>query len=152
MNVVELKKLYSKKDKMHNFNHIIRIEKNSNLIKRDYKNIDDNLLKFLILFHGLKEYVKTNQNKFGKYYVQSLYRSHNKPKRAEEKIVFDANLLDNLGETGIKKALYVGKLKKRSKKSTFEYIKKNIKKLKFYTKKGEEIGNKKIKEIGRKLK
>ena len=150
MNVEEIKRLYSKKDKMHNFSHIFRIRKNANKLSKGLK-IDKKLLNFLILFHGLKNYAKENKKDFDKKYVKSLLRYKN-PKEIEEKIIIDANTLDNIGKQGIKKALFVGRKIGRSDKKTFDYIKKNLKNLKFYTKMGKNSGKKQIKIMRKMLK
>ncbi len=150
--MIQIKKLYEKKDRMHNWNHILRIKKKANLIKKNYKKVDEKLLSFIINFHGLKNYVNKNKKKFNGDFVKSLIRSHRKPIKVEEKIVFDANMLDNVGEQGIRKALYVGKLKGRNKVKTYEYLKKNSSKIKFYTKKGKEIGKKDIEIMMEKIK
>jgi len=145
--LAEMKKLYNKKDKMHNFNHILRIKKNVDVLVKDYKKIDEKLLSFLILFHGLKDYVSKHRKEFPKAYIISLIRHSENPKLIEEKIVFDANMLDNVGKFGIKKALYFGNKIGRTRKQTFEYVKSNLGKIKFYTKEGNKIGKLKIVEM-----
>jgi len=152
MEIRKIKKLYFKKDKMHNWNHILRIRKRANLIKKDYKKVNEELLSFIINFHGLKDYINKNKKEFNINFIKSLIRSHRNPIRVEEKIVFDANMLDNTGNQGIKKAIYVGKLRGRNKNQTYEYLKKNLSKAKFYTKKGKEIGRKDIEIMRKKLK
>jgi hypothetical protein len=152
MKISKLKKLYSKKDKAHNWNHILRLKKRIKVLKKPYKNINENLLNFLVNHHGLKDYVKENKNQFDRSFVQALLRHHKNPKTSEEKIVFDANMLDNVGYSGIKKALNVGEDIGRSKKETFEYLKKNIQKVKFYTKRGKEMGKKEILIMKKRLK
>jgi len=151
MKISEIKKLYGSKDKMHDWNHIRRIKKNAELLKKGEK-ADEELLNFLINFHGLKDYVLLHKNEFEKNKVQSLIRSHKNPKLIEEKIVFDANTLDNLGVQGMKKALYVGRLKGRNKEDTFDYLRESLKRIKFYTKKGKEIGEREMKLMEEKLK
>ena len=136
---------------MHNWKHIKRIRKNAEIIKKFYKKIDENLLKFLISYHGLKDYVQKNKKKFDKEYIKSLFRSHKNPKMIEEKIVFDANMLDNVGKQGIKKALYVGKNLGRSKEDTFKFIKNEINKVKFYTKNGKKLGKKNIEYMKKRM-
>lgn len=140
----EIKKLYAKKDKMHNWNHILRLRKDVDILKKPYKDVNEDLLEFLIRFHGLKEYVTKNKTKFSKKYVDSLIRHNNSPKLIEEKLVFDANMLDNVGKQGIKKALAYGKQINRNKEDTFRYLKTNINKARFYTKLGKQLGNKQI--------
>ena len=144
MKLADIKKIYVKKDKMHNFNHILRIKRKIIILKRPYKNINLDLLNFLILFHGLKDYVKKNKNKFRKEYVSSLLRHSRTPKKLEEKLIFDANMLDNTGRAGIKKAMNYGKALGRSEKETMKYIKNNLHKVRFYTIEGRKIGRKRI--------
>ena len=145
MKINEIKNLYNKKDKMHNWEHILRIRKNVLILKKNCNNIDEDLLNFLVKFHGLKNYVVKNKTKFSKVYITSLLRHNKNPKRIEEKIVFDANLLDNVGLNGIKKAINFGRMIGRSEKETFDYLRENIKKVKFYTKIGKKEGRKQIK-------
>ena len=140
----EIRRLYAKKDKMHNWNHILRLRRNVNILKKSYKKLDEELLKFLVNFHGLKDYVKSNNDKFPKSYIKSLLRHNKKPKLIEEKLVFDANMLDNVGKQGIKKSLEYGKQIKRNKEDTFRYLRANINKARFYTKLGKQLGNKQI--------
>ena len=148
----KLKKLYSKKDPSHNWNHIIRIKKNAEKISKSYKSLDKKLLKFLIEFHGLKEYVEQNKKEFDKIFVKCLLRHNKNPKKIEEKIVHDANLMDNLGKHGIKKALGYGKIIKRDKKDTYEYLRRNTRNINFYTNEGKRIGKEQIKIMQRILK
>ena len=145
MKIKEIKQLYSGHDKMHNWSHILRIKRKVKLLRKDYKKIDEGLLKFLILFHGLKDYVRKNQKKFDKEYVKSLMRHYKNPKKIEEKLVHDANLLENVGRFGVKKALFVGKSMRENKEKTYSFLRQYIDKAKFYTKKGKEIGNKEVK-------
>ena len=124
---------------MHNWNHILRIKKAIKILKEPYKELDESLLKFLINFHGLKDYVKKNKEEFNKEYVKLLLRHNRKPVKIEEKLVFDANMLDNMGKQGIKKALAYGKAIGRSEEDSYKYLKKSLRKVKLYTKKGKEI-------------
>ena len=64
-----------------------------------------------------------------------------------EKLVYDANLLDNIGRHGIKKALYVGSKIGRKESETYKYLKNNLKKVKFYTKIGKKLGKKEAKTM-----
>jgi len=144
MEIQEIRRLYVKKDKMHNWNHILRLKRNVNILKKPYKDVNEDLLEFLIKFHGLKDYVTKNKTKFSKKYVNSLIRHNKSPKLIEEKIVFDANMLDNVGKQGIKKSLEYGKQINRKKEDTLRYLRANINKARFYTKLGKQIGNKQI--------
>ena len=134
--IVDLvKPLYSEKDSMHNFKHILRIKKRVNLYKKDYKKIDENKLLFLIYFHGLKEYVKKNKNMiigigFPKNYLDALYRHTKKPITIEEKLVSDANLWEAVGDFGIKKAFQVGKERNQTVNQTIKIMQNNVKKVK----------------------
>ena len=129
---------------MHNWNHILRIRRKVKILRKSYENIDEELLRFLILFHGLKDYVRKNQKKFDKEYIKSLIRHTKKPIKIEEKLIHDANLLENVGRFGIKKALFVGKLMRDNDEQTFSFLRKYIKKAKFYTKEGKKLGKEKI--------
>jgi len=150
MKIQEIKQLYSKKDKMHNWNHILRIKRKVRILRKDYKKIDEDLLKFLILFHGLKDYVGKNQKRFDKEYIKSLVRHTKDPIRIEEKIVHDANMIENVGKFGVKKALFVGGMMRDSQEQTFLFLRENLKNVKFYTKKGKGIGKKEV-EIMKKI-
>ena len=136
-----VKPLYKKKDKLHNFLHILKIKSNLKKLKPK-KNLDQNKLEFILYFHGLKDYVKQNEflitKKFdlSKSYLHALYRHTKNPKSIEEKLIHDANLLDNVGKAGLKKCTAYGKLIGRSKQDSIAYFKSAIKKVKFYTKQG----------------
>ena len=152
-----VKPLYKNKDSMHNFNHILRIQKKIRFLKKRYYKINKNKLKFLIYFHGQKEWANSNRKKllskgYPKEYLIALNRHTKKPKTIEEKLVSDANLLEAVGKFGIKKSLQVGKEIGRTRKETIEYMRKNIKKIKFYTKEGKKIGNPRIMTINEFLK
>ncbi len=147
-----VKPLYKNKDSMHNFKHILRIKKRVSFLRKNYKDIDENKLKFLIYFHGQKDWVNKNKKKilswgYPKKYIISLNRHTKNPKLIEEKLVSDANLLEAIGKFGIKKSLQVGKERERTKEETIDFMGKNIKKVKFYTIKGKKIGNKGIEII-----
>lgn len=146
LEVSDIRKLYNNKDKLHNFSHILRIKKYADFIKKNYK-VHEGLLRFILLFHGAKDYVIKNKEKFDSDYVKSLLRHNKNPIKIEEKIVHDANALDNIGNEGIKKALYAGKLKGRSIEKTKNYVRSELKKLKFYTKQGKEMSKNKIEVI-----
>ncbi len=148
MEVSDIRKLYNDKDKLHNFSHILRIKKYADVIKKNYK-VHEGLLRFILLFHGAKDYVVKNKDKFDSNYVKSLLRHNKNPQKIEEKIVHDANALDNIGKEGIRKALYVGKIKGRSVEETKDYVRKELKKLKFYTEEGREMAQDKFKIISK---
>lgn len=141
-----VKPLYAHKDSMHNFKHILRIKRRVNLYKKDYKKINEQKLKFLIYFHGLKEYVKQHEKEiismgFPKDWIEALYRHTKNPKTIEEKLVSDANLWEAVGKYGIRKAMQVGKERNQTMKRTLKIMQDNINKVKFYTSKGKEFGN-----------
>lgn len=141
----KIKSLYLKKDRTHNYNHILRLKRNVNVLKKQYKKLDEDLLNFLVNFHGLGDYIKGNKDKFPKNYIESFLRHNKKPKLIEEKLVFDANMLDNVGKQGIKKSLEYGKQINRTKEDTLNYLRANINQVKFYTKIGKQLGDKQIK-------
>ncbi|VVB78193.1 Uncharacterised protein [uncultured archaeon] len=138
------------KDSMHNFKHILRIKKKIILLKKPYKKINEEKLRLLIYFHGLKDWVNSN-NKiffklgFSKNDILLINRHTKNPKTIEEKLIYDANLLENVGKFGIKKALIVGGELGRTKNETINYISTNLKKVKFYTIIGKKLGNEEIK-------
>ena len=152
MKINQIRQLYSKKDKLHNWNHILKIKRDVQILRKGYSNINEDLLNFLIKFHGLKDYVLKNKNKFDKNLVIVLLRHNKNPKSIEEKLVFDANMLDNTGKEGIRKAIEVGKILGRSKEQTAKYLKKAIRNVRFYTKKGKILGKKKIDVMKKELK
>jgi|TARA_Y100000310_G_scaffold202064_1_gene202156 hypothetical protein len=144
-----VKPLYAKKDSMHNFHHIMRIKKKLTFLKKDYKKIEKERLNFLLYFHGLKGWVEKNKNKimdlgFDEEDINSLKRHTKNPKTAEEKLVHDANLLENVGRFGIQKSLIVGKKLGRTKEGTIDFLKENIDKVNFYTPTGKILGKKRI--------
>lgn len=124
-----VKSLYSKKDKEHNFKHILKIKKYVSKLKNDL-DVDENKLNFLIYFHGLKDYVKQNKNKLGikESWVRALLRHTKEPKSIEEKLVYEANRLTNTGKEGLKKCIAYGKSIGRSKKESIKYFRNKIKK------------------------
>jgi uncharacterized protein len=147
-----VKPLYMNKDSMHDLNHIQRIKRKIVFLKKPYKKINEKKLLTLIYFHGLKEWIKTNSKEFielgfSKNDILLINRHTQNPKTIEEKLVSDANLLEAVGDFGIKKALAVGKKIGRTRKETIDYIRNNINKVKFYTKTGKKLGNKGIKII-----
>lgn len=136
---------YANKDPMHNFSHILRIKRKVLILKKQYQSLDRELLIFLIYFHGLKKWTIKNKKKvlemgFNKKHIESLTRKNDIPKKQEEKIVCDANQLENVGKFGIKKALSLARYFKQTKKETAELQKKFISKYKFYTPLGKELG------------
>jgi HD superfamily phosphodiesterase len=153
MNLEEIKKLYAKKDSMHNWKHILRIQRNTKkILKRTKQKMDLDKLRFLINYHGLKEYVLKNKNKFTKEQIKSLLRHSKRPKIIEEKLVHDVNLLDNVGIRGIQKAFVVGKKIKRRREETLKYIQNNISKIKWYTLEGKRLGRIEIKMMKKAIK
>ena len=153
MRIIKIEKLvkpiYAKKDSMHNFHHIMRIKKKLTFLKRDYKKIDKEKLNFLLYFHGLKDWVEKNKDKilnlgFDEKDIKSLKRHTKNPKTPEEKLVHDANLLENVGRFGIQKSFTVGKKLGRTKKETIDFLKENIDKVNFYTPTGKRLGKKRI--------
>ncbi len=147
-----VKPLYAHKDSMHDFKHIIKIKKRVNLYKKDYKNINEQKLRFLVYFHGLKKYVKENKQKiidmeFPKDWINALYRHTKNPKTIEEKLVSDANLQEIVGKGGIKRTILVGRERNQTMKQTLKIMKDNINKARFYTKKGKELGEPGIKIV-----
>ncbi len=145
-----VKPLYNEKDKMHNFSHILRIKRKSNFLKKDYKNIDNNLLLFLIYFHGLKKWVIKNKKKvlefgFNETHIKSLTRKNDIPIKPEEKIICDANMLENVGNFGIKKAKILAKEFNQSQKEMLILAKMFQNKYRFYTPTGKKLGKKGIK-------
>lgn len=145
-----VKPLYNSKDSMHNFKHILKIKRKIVFLRRGYKHINKERLLVLVYFHGLKDWINSNNKKFfelgfSKKDILLINRHTKNPKTIEEKLVSDANLLEAVGKFGIKKALIVGKERGRTKEETIDYIAKNINKIKFYTKFGKKLGNKGIK-------
>tara|TARA_Y100000310_G_scaffold253790_1_gene260745 strand:- start:9240 stop:10160 length:921 start_codon:yes stop_codon:yes gene_type:complete len=138
---------YSEYDPMHNWKHIIRIKKKVIFLKKQYKNIDEKLLNFLILLHGGKSRdTKKKRKKIIEIgYSASWFKLINKPTTKEGKIVWDANCLENVGKYGIKKALTLKKHYKQTMKQTMKLLKKFSKKYKFYTPLGKKLGNPGIK-------
>jgi len=127
----------------------MRIKKKLTFLKKDYKKIDSKRLNFLLYFHGLKDWVEKNKKKirdlgFSKEDINSLKRHTKNPKTTEEKLVHDANLLENVGRFGIQKSLIVGKKLGRTKKETINFLKENINKVNFRTPTGERLGKKRI--------
>ncbi|MBR9704110.1 hypothetical protein GOV12_01755 [Candidatus Pacearchaeota archaeon] len=147
-----VKPLYSNKDSMHNFKHILRIKKRVSLYKNDYNNINEQKLIFLIYFHGLKNYVKEHKNEiirmgFPNDWITALNRHTKNPISIEEKLVSDANLWEAVGKFGVKKSIQVGKERNRTMKDTLKFMYNNIDSIRFYTKKGKEFGNPGIRYI-----
>jgi hypothetical protein len=147
-----VKPLYAKKDSMHNYHHIMRIKKKLTFLKRDYEKIDTKRLNFLLYFHGLKDWVEKNKKKildlgFDERDISLLKRHIKNPKTKEEKLVHDANLLENVGKFGIQKSLIVGKKLGRTRKETIDFLKKSIDKVNFYTPTGKILGRKRIRIV-----
>ncbi len=141
---------YAKRDPMHNFKHILRIKKKVTFLKKQYKDINKDLLNFLIYFHGSSTWAKANKIKIITLgYPKSWLDKINKPTTNEGKIVLDANTLENVGKFGIKKSLVLEKYYNQTRKETLSLVKKFIPQYKFYTPLGKKLGNKGI-EIKRK--
>jgi len=150
MNETELarfaKPSYSKKDSMHDWSHILRIKRRVELYKSSCKKVNAQKLRFLVYFHGLKEFVKRNEQTviqmgFPRAYLSALYRHTSTPKSIEEKLVSDANLWEAVGKFGIRKALTVGRERKQTLKETLGIMEKNVSRAKFFTEKGKQFGN-----------
>lgn len=139
-----IKKLYSKKDEMHDYRHILRLKRIVRILRKPYKNLDHKLLGFLLDYHGLKKYVRENREDFPREYVKSLMRHSRRPESTEEKLVFDANMLDNVGKHGIKKAFFVGKWRGRSSARTIAFLRMRMGRVKFYTLLGKKLGAKQL--------
>jgi len=145
-----VKPLYAKKDEMHNFSHILRIKRKVAFLRKGYKNLDGDLLLLLIYFHGIKKWVRKNKKKvlemgFSKKQIERLIKKNHSPKNSEEKIVFDANMLENVGRFGIKKMLILEKAYGQTRKDTIALAKKFLSEYKFYTPIGKRLGKKGIK-------
>jgi len=137
---------YDTRDPMHNFKHILRIKRKVIFLKKQYKNINNKLLNFLIYFHGSTAWANKNKEKIiALGYPKSWLNKINKPTTNEGKIVLDANMLENVGKFGIKKSLTLEKHYKQSRKETLKLLKKFIKDYKFYTPLGKKLGNPGIK-------
>ena len=133
-------------DPMHNWKHILRIKRKVGFLKKQYKNIDNDFLNFLIYFHSSRKWAKKNKKKImGLGYPASWVSKINKPTTKEGKIVWDANMLENVGRFGIRKSLTLEKYYKQSRKQTLALVKKFVRKYKFYTPLGKKLGNPGIK-------
>lgn len=140
-----VKPFYSEKDPMHGFSHILRIKKKVSFLKNQYKRTDKSMLNFLIYFHGIKKWVKQNEVEllsmgFKKEQIKSLTRPDDTPTTIEEKIVCDANMLENVGKFGIKKALVLAKHYGQTKEETLSLQSEFMPQYKFYTPLGKKIG------------
>lgn len=143
-----LKPLYAKRDSMHNFAHIIRIKRKVKLFRKPYKKIDENLLDFLSYFHGMTEILSKKEIiglGFSEKYYNLLLRHTKNPRKIEEKLVSDANLMEAVGKFGIKKCLQVGKERGSTREEAIRYMQKHLPKTKFYTRFGKIEGKKGIK-------
>jgi len=99
-----VKPIFDKKDCMHNWKHILRIKRKVAFLKKQYKNIDEDFLNFLIYFHG--SWARKNREKVVRLgYPASWISKINKPTTPEGKIVWDANCLENVGKYGIRKII-----------------------------------------------
>ena len=141
-----VKPLYSKKDCMHNFGHIKRIKRKVAFLKKQYKILDKDFLNFLIYFHGIRKWAEKNKRKLVKLGYPSLWVSKiNKPITPEGKVVWDANMLENVGKFGIKKTLALERYYGQTRKQTLKIAEKFMKNYKFYTPLGKKLGNPGIK-------
>jgi len=141
-----VKPFYAQKDPMHGFSHILRIKRKVSSLKKQYKKTDKDMLIFLIYFHGIKKWVKENENKllslgFKKEQINSLTRVEYTSTTIEEKIVCDANMLENVGKFGIRKSLILARYYKQTKKETLLSQKQFMSKYRFYTPLGKRLGN-----------
>ena len=135
-----VKPIFAKKDPMHNWEHILRIKRKVSLLKKQYKNINEDFLNFLIYFHG--SWAKKNKKKILKLgYPASWISKIDKPTSSEGKIVWDANCLENVGRYGIRKTLKLEKYYRQTRKETLDIVKKFARKYKFYTPLGKKLGN-----------
>ena len=57
---------YKKRDPMHDFSHILRMKRKAYFLKKQYKNLDMRLLRFLIYFHGLKKWAQAKPKRIEK--------------------------------------------------------------------------------------
>lgn len=144
-----VKPLYSKKDPMHGFSHILRIKRKVSLFKKGYRELDRDLILFLIYFHGIKKWVKDNKKKvimlgFKEEHIKSLTRADDAPRRNEEKIVCDANAIENVGRFGIHKSNVLAKYYQQTLEETTNLQRGFIGEYKFYTPLGKKLGAKGI--------
>lgn len=141
-----VKPFYATRDPMHNWKHILRIQKKAAFLKKQYKNINPDFLNFLIYFHGSRTWAKKNKKQVVKLgYPVSWISKINQPTTKEGKIVWDANMLENVGYFGIKKTLALEKYCHQTRKKTINLAKKFLRKYKFYTPLGKKLGNPGIK-------
>lgn len=141
-----VKPFYAKRDPMHNFSHIIRIKRKIAFLRKQYKNIDDTFLNFLIYFHGSRKWARKNKDYIVNLgYPASWINKINKPTSVEGKLVWDANMLENVGKFGIKKNLECEKYYQQTRKETLKIVKRYSKDYRFYTPLGKKLGNPGIK-------
>jgi len=139
-----VKPIFAKKDCMHNWKHILRIKRKVAFLKKQYKNIDEDFLNFLIHFHG--SWARKNKEEVLRLgYPASWIDKIDKPTTPEGKIVWDANCLENVGKYGIRKTLKLEKYYRQTRKETLDIAKKFARKYRFYTPLGKKLGNKGIK-------
>jgi hypothetical protein len=139
-----IKPVWDKKDPMHNWKHYLRMKRKAAFLKKQYKNIDNELLNFLICFHG--SWARKNKEKvIALGYPASWLNKIDKPVTPEGKIVWDANCLENVGKFGIKKSLDLERYYGQTRKQTLDIVKEFSKKYKLYTPLGKKLGSKGIK-------
>lgn len=152
-----VKPLYFGKDAAHNFDHIERMIKRVDLIKKDYEPIiNSELLWFLTCFHGLKSTLNESETIRRKCIsfleglgwasndiltgFDCLNRHLNNPVTIEEKIVHDANFIELLGAFGIAKAFTTGGANNQTYTQTIKiYEEEYLDRIKFQTEKGKEV-------------
>ncbi|MBN3037381.1 MAG: hypothetical protein JW834_02955 [Candidatus Diapherotrites archaeon] len=129
MRVVErfVKPLYDARDKAHNYSHIQRMLKTVKELSSE-KDVNKELMLLTVYFHGrTKRYRKEiwfflRQHGFSEIQVaevfESVERSRTEPKTTEERLAWDANLIDALGAVGIARAFIMAGAKDTSMEDT----------------------------------
>jgi HD superfamily phosphodiesterase len=120
--LASIESLYSRKDKAHDFTHIMRILENL----RKFGEIEDRKLMYLAaLIHGVWKREETRpllEEYFGKDYAERAIRLSNRAKSSPlslyEKILHDAHLLEALGAIGIARAYTKGGYENQTLKET----------------------------------
>jgi uncharacterized protein len=140
-------KLYSNKDKAHDFTHIERIFKNL----RKFGGIKNRKTVHLAaLIHGVQKKKETRlllEKYFGKVLAENVLNlcrnAKRKPKTVDEKILHDAQLLEVFGAIGIARSYTKGGYENQTLKETTRILEKNIKR-KFLTKTGAKLAEGRI--------